>query len=200
MLWAACVARIIYPFTYWSSNMTETTCEPRIDHFSIYLLPCKELWSTCKLSTNICLVDNMTFCQNWSYFFQQCPKNHEDNDRRQTADQWMRTTASLDWPGAVDICFVARNEMCSFSCNISTQKYVHGLLLQTATLMGRENWRWFDWIAFVSCNVYIMRIQLHRLHVAERVVTYSLRITWITMITTPHKNRHCDISWGQAPK
>jgi len=23
--------------------MTETTCEPRHDHFSVYLLPCKEL-------------------------------------------------------------------------------------------------------------------------------------------------------------
>jgi hypothetical protein len=87
-----------------------------------------------------------------------------------------------------------------FPCNISTQQYVHGFLLQTATLMGWENWRWFDWIAFVSCNVYIMRILLHRLHVAESVATYSLRITWITMITTPHKNRHCVMLWGQAPK
>jgi len=128
------------------------------------------------LSTNICLNVNMPFCHNWAHFFQQCPKVHEDYDRRQTADQWLRTTASLDWPGAADICFVATYEMCSFSCNISTQLYAHGFLLQTATLMGRESWRWFDWIPFVSCNVYIMRILLHSLHVAERVAIYSLRI------------------------
>jgi hypothetical protein len=139
-------------------------------------------------------------CHNRAYFIQHYPKIHDDNDRCQTAGQWLRTTASLDWPGAVDICFVATYEMCSFSCNISTQQYVHEFLLQTATLMGRENWRWFDWIAFVSCNVYIIRILLHRLRVAERVATYSLRITWITMITAQQKNRHCVMPWGQAPK
>jgi hypothetical protein len=111
-------------------------------------------------------------------FFQYCLKI-----RRQTVDQWLRATALVDWPGAVDICFVGMYEM--LSCNISTQLYVHGDPLGTTGLMLI----WLDRARFLQCARNENAATTYS-RFFQRAAPSSVQLMWLRMLKTPYKNRH----------
>jgi hypothetical protein len=188
MLWDVCVARIRYPYTCLGSNMTERNYLWASTRPSQPILPCKEISSTCKLSTNICLDKNMT-CHKCTYFFQYYPKIHEAKDRRQTADLRLSATASLDWPGAVIFVLLLRMRCVPFMQYFNTAVRSRFSASDGDPLGTRElKMIWLD--SVLSCNVYIMRILLHRLHVTEKS-SYLLATNKMNYNDhNPHRSSH----------